>query len=283
MKAIIFGAGGQDGFYLTQILKREGVEVIALNHKDCNVGVQGYVFHHLYAHKPDYVFHLAAVSTTSHEALQANQKAIVDGSLHILEGVKNYCPKAKVFLSGSVLQFQEQSSVSVSGRQSNSSIYAAQRNASVAFARYYRSLGIQVYVGYFSHHDSPLRSEHHLAKRIAMDAIKAVKGEIPYVKLRDPSDEKEWNFAGDMMEAVWAMVNSPVYEAVLGSGVTYPIGEYAAACIRALDSQLDVSTKLWADFTREHNEDPVVNCTDDRRFSHHFTTSLVDLAKMMVS
>lgn len=280
MKAIIFGAGGQDGYYLTQILKREGVEVISLSHKECNVGVQGYVFHQLYAHKPDYVFHLAAVSTTSHDALVANQKAIVDGSLHILEGVKNYCPKAKVFLSGSVLQFQEQSSVSVSGRQSNSSIYAAQRNASVAYARYYRSIGIQVYVGYFSHHDSPMRGEKHLAKRLAIEAHKVARGEQPYVTIQNPSDEKEWNFAGDMMEAVWDQVNSPIHEAVLGSGVSYTIGDYVTACLGVLLPERQPHTMMWADYTRE---EPAVNCTDDRRFSHHFKTSLEDLAKMMVS
>ena len=59
-------------------------------------------------YKPDYVFHLAANSTTRHEALFENHAAISTGTLNILESVKNVNPSSKVFISGSGLQFKNE-------------------------------------------------------------------------------------------------------------------------------------------------------------------------------
>ncbi len=280
MKAIIFGANGQDGYYLSQILKREGVEVIAFGRKECDVGVQGYVCHQIAQHKPDYIFQLAATSTTSHDALWSNHKSIVDGSVNILDAVKRFCPKAKVWLAGSILQLTRVGSGTIfSMLPGNASAYAAQRNASVAYARYYRSIGIDAYVGYLSYHDSPRRGPNHLAKRIAMEAIEVGMGPKAYMTLRDPLDEKEFNYAGDMMEAVWAQVNSPHYEAVLGSGVAHTIWDYARACMKAV-SPNDSKCRIKQEFTREG---AVRQVTQDKRFQHHFKTSLSDLAALMVS
>lgn len=277
-QAIIFGAGGQDGYYLTKILEREGIKVLAFSHKECDVGVQGYVCHQIAQHMPDYIFNLAAVSSTSHDALWQNHKAIVDGAVNILDAVKNYCPKAKVWLAGSILQLAQHGSWVREG-QVNGSAYAAQRNASVAYARYYRSIGIDVYVGYLSYHDSPRRGPNHLAKRIAMEAIQVSIGAKDVLVVKDALDEKEWNFAGDMMEAVWAQVNSTHYEAVLGSGVTHTIQQYAKACLKAINPN-DSKPRTRQVWTRDG---PTKQCTTDQRFSNYFKTSLDDLAKMMVS
>lgn len=280
MKAIIFGAAGQDGHYLQKILEREGVTVHAFNSKECDVGVQGIVCHQIAQLQPDYIFHLAAASTTAHAAIWENKRAIVDGSLYILDAVQRFAPKAKVFLSGSILQFTYQQSVNINNRPANDSIYAAQRNASVAYARYYRRLGVQVYVGYFSHHDSPLRSAKHLAKRIAIETGEAARGLRDKVIIKDPLDEKEWNFAGDMMEAVWDQVNGPCYEAVLGSGIKHTIADYARECIKAWDDRLIAGAIIWQEFTREG---ATVSCTADMRFEKHFKTTLPELAKIMIA
>ncbi len=278
MKAIIFGAGGQDGFYLKNILEREGVEVIALTRKQCDVGVQGYVAVQIATVKPDYIFHLAATSSTKHDFLRENQYAIVDGSLFIMDAVYAYCPKCKVFLAGSILQLSTVVG-QVINQQSNASAYAAQRNASLAMAQYYRRLGVEVYFGFLSHHDSPRRSDQHLAKRIASQAVVAVETSKP-IHLKDPLDEKEWNFAGDMMEAVWAQVHSDAYEAVLGSGRTDTIHQYARECLMALSIGRAPSSLIHQEFTREG---AIVTRTDDKRFKHHFKTQLSELAKMMVT
>lgn len=275
--ALIFGAGGQDGHYLTAILRRENVIPIALTHRQCDVSHGPIVEHLINENKPDYVFHFAARSSTGHETLRENQKAIVDGSLNILESVKKHSPTTRVFLSGSVLQF-DSVAVCLNSPRSNHSAYAAQRNASVDMARYYRSLGLQVYVGYFSHHDSPFRGPNHLAKRIAIDAVRVANGAILGLPLTDPSDAKEWNFAGDMMEAAWELVNGETYESALGSGKTDTIWNYAKECLvaaRGEESPPDILVNLTRNYATESKTLPT-------RFSRHFKTSLSGLAGMMV-
>lgn len=273
--AVIFGGGGQDAHYLSSLLKREELTVLSLKREDCDVGEAGSVESVIRSAHPDYVFHFAARSTTAHEAVRHNQRAIVDGTLNILEAVKLHAPKCKVFIAGSILQLSCRDEVAF--EQVNSSIYAAQRNASVALARYYRTIGLDVYVGYFSYHDSPLRGPSHLAKRIAMEAVEVAQGKRDVIVLRDPLDEKEWNFAQDMMNAVWSQVNSPVHEAILGSGKAHTIQAYAEACLKAAGHVWGGG--LFHAYTRE----PTVSRTDDPRFQQHFTTSLAGLAEIMVA
>ena len=51
------------------------------------------------------IFHLAAISTTRHDAIYENHAAIGTGTINILESVKRWSPGSKVFITGSGLQF----------------------------------------------------------------------------------------------------------------------------------------------------------------------------------
>src|SRR5688572_6867701 len=109
MKALIFGANGQDGFYLTQYLQQQHVEVIPVSRRgtaiQADVADGAAVQQLVGAHQPDYIFHLAANSTTRHDALFENHASISTGALNILEAVYKHSKGTKVFISGSALQF----------------------------------------------------------------------------------------------------------------------------------------------------------------------------------
>jgi len=241
-RAIIFGGAGQDGLYLQEIISRDGGECIVTarnrsGYTHCDVGQSDQVGKIVRAYKPTYVFHFAAKSSADHSAIHENQKAIVDGTLNILESVKNYTPDCKVFLSGSALQFSSsRDPIDESSDIGNASAYAAQRNASLCLSRYYRiNYGICVYFGFFFHHDSPRRGGHHLAQRIACAAARIKNGSNEKVDIYDPDSEKEWTFAGDSMEAAWLLVRqNAIHECVIGSGVPFTVGEWAKACFDAL-------------------------------------------------
>jgi GDPmannose 4,6-dehydratase len=110
MKAIIFGANGQDGHYLNALCKARGIEVIGVS-RSGGEWLQGDVSNReqteslIKTHLPQYVFHLAANSTTRHDAVFENHETISTGTLNILEAVKKHCPDTKVFMTGSGLQF----------------------------------------------------------------------------------------------------------------------------------------------------------------------------------
>jgi GDPmannose 4,6-dehydratase len=242
VRAIIFGAAGQDGSYLAEILADYSVDCVLTarnreRYEECDVGNFEQVESIIHSFKPDYAFHLAAKSSTRHDALWNNQKAIVDGSLNILEAVRKHKSDCRVFLSGSALQFApSQDFIDESSEMVNSSVYAAQRNASLCLARYYREkCGIAAYMGFFFHHDSPRRGENHLAQRIASAARRIVSGSSEKLDIYDPSSVKEWTFAGDSMRAVWLLVNqSAIHECIIGSGAPHSIAEWATACFKVL-------------------------------------------------
>ena len=222
MKAIIFGAGGQDGHYLRQLLARENVESVCISRSGKNVigdvSDRAFVSGLIDRHQPDYIFHLAANSTTRHDALFDNHAAISTGTINILEGVYRHSPSTKVFLSGSAMQFENNGlPIDENTPFAALSPYAVCRVQSVFAGRYYRSLSLKVYVGYFFNHDSPLRRPNHVNQKIAL----AVRNLEP-VEIGDISVRKEFNFAGDAMEAVWTLVNqTDVFEAVIGNGIAF--------------------------------------------------------------
>lgn len=240
MKALIFGAGGQDGYYLTELLRSCNVTPLGISRSEhenslsgdvsCRSEVESLVDDH----RPEYVFHLAANSTTRHDALFENHQTISTGTLNILEAVKTRSPETKVFLSGSGLQFENCGEpISEKCPFAATSAYAVARIQSVYAARYYRSLGIRAYVGYFFHHDSPRRGPNHVSQIIAQAARRIAAGSKEPLELGDSSVRKEWGFAGDIVRGIWTIVQQEnIFEATIGTGVAHSIAEFVEACFQ---------------------------------------------------
>src|SRR5277367_2342099 len=89
-----------------------------------------------------------------------------------------------------------------------SSPYSVSRIQSVYAARYYRSVfGLEVYTGYFFNHDSPLRAENHVNQKIAAAVKRIGAGSNEKLYLGNINVRKEFNYAGELVEAVWILVN----------------------------------------------------------------------------
>jgi GDPmannose 4,6-dehydratase len=235
MKAIIWGANGQDGFYLSALLKQDDCEVIGINKDDVNkVNIADYeqVCTLIKETQPDYIFHLAANSTTRHYAWKENHETISTGSLNILEAVKEFSPQTKIFLSGSGLQFENKGNPILEADPFlATSIYAVSRIHMVYAARYYRSLRLNVYIGYFFNHDSPLRSERHINKKIIETAKRIAAGSKEKLEIGDMSVMKEFGFAGDIVKGIWTLVQQDmITEAVIGTGEAHAIEEWINIC-----------------------------------------------------
>ena len=78
MKALVFGANGQDGPYLIEALRSRGVEATGFSRSGpwprLDVSDREAVAGAIATARPDYVFQLAARSTTRHDALYENQE-----------------------------------------------------------------------------------------------------------------------------------------------------------------------------------------------------------------
>lgn len=243
MKAIIFGSKGQDGYYLTKLLEKQDVEVIGfdVSKEDCINGcVSDFEFVEgvIKKHRPDYIFHFAAISSTGHDFLFDNHKIISTGTLNILEGALLHCPQTRIFLSGSAMQFKNLGKpIGEKTPFEASSPYAIARIQSVYAGRYYKNkFGMKVYIGYFFNHDSPLRTEQHLNKKISEAVKRIYKGSLEKITIGDMDAKKEFNFAGDIVEAIWLLINQDnIFEAIIGSGKAYSIKQYIDYCFKKIN------------------------------------------------
>lgn len=282
MKAVIFGANGQDGFYLAELLRREKIKAIKVSRSGENlIGDAAdwkFVKSLIQNEKPDYVFHLAANSTTKHDAVFENHETIATGTLNILEAVDRHSRNGKVFLSGSAMQF-ENTGKPIDERTPFAPLspYAVSRIQSVYAARYYRSRGLKTYVGYFFNHDSPRRDERHVNQKIVRAAQRGAT-----VEIGDISVKKEFNFAGDVIEAVWKLVNQDkIFEAVIGSGAAHCIEEWLELCFAAVDKDWRDYVTIKKDFKAEY-QILVSNPALINSLGWHPETDINSLAKMMM-
>jgi GDPmannose 4,6-dehydratase len=234
--AVVFGANGQDGYYLIEELRQRGLEVVGISRSGPwqrgDVGRRQDVEEALRALRPTHIFHLAANSTVRHEALFENHETISTGALNVLETARQHCPEARVFLAGSGLQFVNQGvPIDEEAPFQASSPYAVARIQSVYAARYFRSLGLRAYVGYLFHHDSPRRGPRHLSQLVVSTARRIAGGSGEVLELNDASVVKEWTFAGDVARGMIALLDQEtVFEANIGSGLGYSVQDWVERC-----------------------------------------------------
>ena len=288
MNALIFGANGQDGRYLSELCEIKGISPIGISRSDAMIRADVSSYTQVEAlvkqYMPRYIFHLAANSTTRHEALFDNHQTIATGTLNILESVRVHSPQTKVFLTGSGLQFVNTGKpISENDPFEASNPYSVARIQSVYAGRYFRSLGIKVYVGYLFHHESPLRKPNHVSKMIALAAQRIAAGSDEKIELGDISVEKEWTFAGDVAQAMFTLINQDaIFEATIGSGTTYSIRDWLDQCFGLIAMNWHDYVHIREGFTPEYKK-LVSNPATIRSLGWSPQVGFSELAKMMMT
>ncbi len=288
MTAVIFGARGQDGTYLSALLEKKGYTVTGIDRGSANVsgpGISNFdnVCSIVKTLHPDYIFHLAANSTTRIDAWQENHETICTGSLNILEAVRLYSPVSKVFLSGSGLQFANNGlPVKETDAFYAGSPYAVSRIHTVYAARFYRLQGIKVYMGYFFNHDSPLRTERHINKKITETVKRIAGGSAEKLSIGDLSVKKEFGFAGDIVQGIMTLVEQDaVFECVIGTGKAHSIEEWVNICFSNYGLTWQEYVETLPGFTAEYTQ-LVSNPATIFSLGWRPATDIHSLAKLML-
>ncbi|HWZ15285.1 MAG TPA: GDP-mannose 4,6-dehydratase [Mucilaginibacter sp.] len=286
--AIIFGHNGQDGQYLCRLLSQKDIKVVGISRSGNDVigNVSDYelVKSQIEQLQPQYIFHLAAKSTTHHSALFENHHTICTGTLNILEAVRLYSPETKIFLSGSAMQFKNEGlPIDEQTPFEASSAYSVARIQSVYAARYYREkFHLKVYMGYFFNHDSPYRTEHHVNQKIAQAVVRIVGGSTEKLELGNIDVKKEFNYAGDMVEAIWLLVNQNlIFEAIIGSGDAYSIKQWLQYCFTKVNKNWHDYVVIKDGFVPEYST-LVSNPEKLKSLGWEAKTSFTQLADMMI-
>jgi len=256
--ALIFGAAGQDGHYLSQSCRDAAIHPIGISRSGdflhADIADFSQVEKIVAKHRPDYLFHLAARSTTRHDALFDNHQAITTGALNVLESVRRHAPACRVFITGSGVQFRNIGRpIAETDEFAATSPYALARIHAVYAARYFRALGVRAFVGYLFHHESPRRGENHVSQMIATAARRAAAGQAVQLELGDISVRKEWTFAGDTARAMLTLLQQDkIYETVIGSGQAHSIEDWLSTCFSAVNRDWKEHVVVKTDFIPEY-------------------------------
>lgn len=239
-KAIIFGANGQDGHFLSKILEKHKFHVIRTSRtgKCCQkVSVEDYsaVKRIIEKNNPSLIFNFAATSSTAHEHIFNHIDTIIKGTVNILEACLRVESKSKIFIAGSGLQFVNNSKrIKKTCRLSHASVYACARNSALFFTRYYRSLGLKVFYGYLFNHESSRRAKNHLTWKLFNNAKEYAEKKIKSIPIIDEMTRKEWSHAEDTCDQIYKFVQTDVAsDELIGSGKGIPIKKFIEAAIKS--------------------------------------------------
>ncbi len=263
--AIIFGTNGQDGSYLSELLIDKGYEVIGIvrrsstntlerlvhviDHPNFNI-CEGDVVdpssvnYLINKYQPDELYNLSSQShvQTSFEQPFYTFQVNAVGVLNILEGVRNYSPKTKVYQASTSELFGSNYDIDDDGNKyqdentkfSPNSPYAVAKLAAHELVRLYKdAYGIFACAGILFNHESPRRGENFVTRKITKwlasfhTKTDKARQNFPILKLGNLDAVRDWSHAKDMVEGMWLMLQQDKpKDYVLCSGVGYSVRDF---------------------------------------------------------
>jgi GDPmannose 4,6-dehydratase len=260
-KAIITGVTGQDGAYLAELLLQKGYDVHGFRRRvsSFNTGRidhlirtgsgQNYGINLHYCDmtdasammklvadiQPDEIYNLAAQSHVGVSFVNPEYTADVDatGVLRMLEAVRtNGLAQSCRFYQASTSELYGQVRAVPQNEETPfhpRSPYAVAKMYGYWIVRNYReAYGMHASNGILFNHESPLRGETFVTRKItrAVAAIKA--GTQDRVMLGNLGAKRDWGHARDYVEGMWRMVQADTSDDyVLATGVTRTVREFA--------------------------------------------------------
>jgi GDP-4-dehydro-6-deoxy-D-mannose reductase len=166
MKALITGAGGFVGRWLTAHLRECGDEVTELDRHGLDVSDAAAVSERVKAERPEAVYHLAAVSSPPADISNSPNafRVTVMGTVHLLEAIRAHAPGCAVLVPGSALAYAparpEDLPLTEDHPLESRTLYAATKIAQEAAARSYAfTFGLRVLITRSFNHIGPGQSD----------------------------------------------------------------------------------------------------------------------------
>ena len=230
--AIIFGVTGQDGAYLARLLLQKGYSVTGVHPQNRAPQLEGLKEFGI-AEKvklrpldfendsalnkiiedaaPDEIYNLAAQSSVAQSFKKPVETAVINGIFvtRVLEVMRQKAPQTRFFQASSSEIFGAADDVLL-----NENTPPRPRNpygTSKAFAHfmvrnYREAFGLHASCGILFTHESPLRGEQFVSRKITLAAARIKLGLQDELVLGNTDVSRDWGFAGDYVEAMWRML-----------------------------------------------------------------------------
>jgi GDPmannose 4,6-dehydratase len=255
-RALIVGVTGQDGAYLARFLLDKGYEVHGSS-RDAELARLGGlkalgVLNRLKLHSvspvdfrsiahtinrvaPDEIYNLSGQSSVALSYAQPAQtlESIVSGTLNILEAIRLSRPDIRFYNAGSSEAFGD-----TGARAADETVafrpkspYGVAKAAAISLVATYReSYKLFACSGILFSHESPLRPDRFVTRKIVAAAVRIANGSRERLALGNLSIRRDWGWAPDYVEAMWAMLQAEAADDfVVATGKAHTLEEFVAA------------------------------------------------------
>ena len=251
--ALVTGASGQDGSYLSQFLIKKNYKVIAADRRSSRAGNWRHeylkidnkviyedidladidsIFRLFKKYKFSEVYNLAAQSfvKASFETPVSTSNITGIGTLRILEAIRFFNKKIKFYqASTSEMIGNTKSKVqNENARFYPRSPYACAKVFAHFITKNYReSYGIFACSGILFNHESPIRGEEFVTRKITKSLSEIKVGKRNILELGNLNSKRDWGFAKDYVEAMWLMLQQKKPEDfVISTNKNYTIKDF---------------------------------------------------------
>ncbi len=290
-KALILGVSGQDGAYLAQLLLSKGYDVHGTS-RDVEsrsfaglnkLNIKEQVILHsasiidfrnllqvITAVEPDEIYNLAGQSSVglSFEQPMETMESIAVGTLQILEVIRFLGMPIRLYNAGSSECFGDVGEGGASDEKSTfkpRSPYAAAKAASFwATANYREAYKIFTCSGILFNHESSLRPERFVTRKIISTAVRIANGSKEKLKLGNIDIWRDWGYAPDYVEAMWLMLQEEkAQDFVIATGQANSLRDFINIIFSKLD--LDLSDYVEHDSLLFRPSDLIYSCGNPTR------------------
>ncbi len=310
-KALILGISGQDGAYLTKFLLEKGYQVHGTS-RDVQMssfgnltrlGVRDRVQLHsvsvndfrsvlqaIIRSEPDEIYNLAGQSSVglSFEQPMETFESISVGVINLLEAIRFFSRPVRLYNAGSSECFGN-----ADGRAAHEdtpfrprSPYAVAKAAAFwEVANYREAYGLYACSGILFNHESPLRPERFVTRKIVATACRIANKQEDVLSLGNIDVQRDWGWAPEYIQAMWLMLQQDRAEDfVIATGQTFKLEDFVRVVFEALGLDWTRHVRTNPDFLRP--TDIMISRADPgkaaRELGWKAKHAMPDVARMMV-
>ena len=259
--ALITGISGQDGAYLAKFLLKKNYKIIGLERRsarsnnwrletlniakkviieDADIKEINNLIRIFSKYKIDEVYNLAAQSFVYSSFQNPIETSLTNsiGVLNLLEIIRNQKRKIKFYQASTSEMFGKHGKKN----QDEKTLFHPRSPyaTSKAFAHYtvqnYReSYNIHAVCGILFNHESPLRGEEFITRKITLGLAKIVLNKQRILKIGNIYSKRDWGYAGDYVEAMWKMMQTKKpKDYVIATSRNYSVKYFINQCTKIL-------------------------------------------------
>ena len=271
-KALITGITGQDGAYLAELLLDKGYEVHGIKRRASSFNTERidhlyqdphendpkFVLHYgdltdatnliriIQEVRPDEIYNLAAQShvQVSFETPEYTANSDALGALRILEAIRilGLEKKTRFYQASTSEMFGK---VTESPQRETTPFYprspygAAKVYAYWITVNYREAYGMYACNGILFNHESPVRGETFVTRKITRGLARIRQGLQDCLFLGNMDSLRDWGHARDYAEGMWLMMQQPEPDdIVLATGEQHSVREFVEAAAEAMDMKI---------------------------------------------